>query len=332
MKDDLKDKLMDSNLLSLMSSTDHGVIEEAIMYERHLEKSAARPVTAYLGIQQPKAGTGRGYSDAVDSCFQRATNIDSVTWRQKITGLGNDGCTAMSGEKNGVVGLLRQENTQFMGFWCGAYKLELAVIKCLEKFSDLYQEYHYSAKALRELREFAEALDDHTSKPTNVFGARWLPHLQTALQVLFHAYRTLLMHCQNTKEMHVRSAGRQRRETFAVKYFTSFRRLLFTNFLRDIAEEAAYLSKVFQAKFLIVTTAAAVRKCEMQCLNMKASNGPRVNSFLKEAGVGNMFREVAITREDSDVGQFETIRMSVLEKKLDTRWLSDSITSLTIQS
>ena len=125
------------------------------------------------------------------------------------------------------------------------------------------------------------------------------------------------MHCQNTKEMHVGSAGRQGQATFAVKYLTSFRGLLFTTFLWDIAEEAVHLSKVLQAEFLTVTAAAAaVRKFEMQCLNMKASNGPRVNSFLKEAVAGNVFREIAITREDSDVRQFEKTRMSVLDENV----------------
>ena len=123
------------------------------------------------------------------------------------------------------------------------------------------------------------------------------------------------MHCQNTKEMHVGSAGRQGQATFAVKYLTSFRGLLFTTFMWDIAEEAVHLSKVLQAEFLTVTAAAAaVRKFEMQCLNMKVSNGPRVNSFLKDAGAGNVFREIAITREDSDVRQFEKTRMSVLDE------------------
>lgn len=184
-------------------STDHGVIEETIMYVHYLDKTAGRPVTVYLGIEEPKAGTGRGNLDSVDSCFQRVTDTDSATWKQAITGLGTNGCLAMTGEKNAVVGLLRQENSEFMGFWCGAHKLKLAVVKCLEKYPDfvkvrdtlrsLYQEYHYSAKALRELNELAEALDDQISKPTNVFGARWLPHLQTALQVLFHGYRTLMI-------------------------------------------------------------------------------------------------------------------------------------------
>ncbi|XP_078370797.1 zinc finger protein 862-like [Oculina patagonica] len=165
MKDDLAENLKDCHFFSLMidGSTDHGVIEEAIMYVRYLDKSLGTPATVYLGIEEPKAGTGRGYLEAVDSCFQRVTKIDPVTWKEKTTGLGTDGGAAMTGEKNGVVGLLRQENTAFLGFWCGAHKLELAVVKCLEKFPEfvkvrdtlrsLYQEYHFSAKALRELKE-----------------------------------------------------------------------------------------------------------------------------------------------------------------------------------
>lgn len=205
-----------------------------------------------------------------------------------------------------------------MGFWCGAHKLELAVVKCLEKFPkfvkvrdtlrSLYQEYHYSAKAFRELKELAELLDDQISRPTNVFGARWLPHLQTALQVLFRGYKTLMNHCQNTKEMREGSSGRQRQAAFSVKFLTSLRGLLLTSFLWDIAEEAAHLSRVFQAKYLTVTTAAAaVHKFELQCVNMKFSDGTRVTLFLKEEGSGNMFRDISITRDDNDIASFQKI-------------------------
>lgn len=86
MKDDLADKLKECPFFSVMidGSTDHGVIEEAIMYVRYLEKSTGRPVTVYLGIQEPKAGTGKGYLEAADSCFQKVTQIDSVTWKEKL--------------------------------------------------------------------------------------------------------------------------------------------------------------------------------------------------------------------------------------------------------
>ena len=45
----------------IYGSTDHGVIEEAIMYVRYLDKSVGRPVTVFLGIEEPKAGTGQGF-------------------------------------------------------------------------------------------------------------------------------------------------------------------------------------------------------------------------------------------------------------------------------
>ena len=47
--------------LMIDGSTDHGVIEEAIMYVCYLDKSVGRPLTVFLGIEEPKAGTGRGF-------------------------------------------------------------------------------------------------------------------------------------------------------------------------------------------------------------------------------------------------------------------------------
>lgn len=75
------------------------------------------------------------------------------------------------------------------------------------------------------------------------------------------------------------------------------------------------MSSIFQAEFLTVTSvAAAVRKFELQCLNMKSSNGPKVKAFLKEAGEDNMFRGIEITREDTDARQFDKIKTSVLDE------------------
>jgi len=124
-----------------------------------------------------------------------------------------------------------------------------------------------------------------------------------------------MMHCQNTKEMHVGSTGKQGQAAFSMKFLTSFKGLLFTSFLGDIAEEAAHLRKVFQAEFLTVTTAtAAIRKFEFQCLNMKKSNGPRVQAFLKETEEGNVFKEIEITRDGNDVAQYEKIKKSRLDE------------------
>ena len=92
--------------------------------------------------------------------------------RRKLASFGSDGCAVMTGAKNGVWGLLRNDSstTNFKEFWCGAHRVELAVVKSLQHFEEfnklretlqsLYKEYHYSPKALRELRELAEALEE----------------------------------------------------------------------------------------------------------------------------------------------------------------------------
>ena len=38
------------------------------------------------------------------------------------------------------------------------------------------------------------------SRPLNVLGARWLPHPESALKIIFNGFKVLIMHSQNTKE------------------------------------------------------------------------------------------------------------------------------------
>ena len=134
----------------------------------------------------------------------------------------------------------RSINKLLQGVLVGAQQVvEFAVVKSLEHYDDfiklretlqsLYQEYHYSAKALRELRNLAEALEEKVSRPLNVLGARGLPHLQTALKIVFDGYKVLVMHSENTKEGRVGSAGRQGRATISAKFLTSLKGLLFAH-------------------------------------------------------------------------------------------------------
>lgn len=143
-------------------------------------------------------------------------------------------------------------------------------MKLRETLQSLYKEYQYSAKALRELRNLTEALKEKVSRPLNVFGARWLPHLQTALKIIFDGYKVLVMHSENTKEGRVGSAGRLGRATFSAKFLTFLRGPLFAHLTWDIVEEAAYLSKVFQADFTTVTRAmAAVNNFRLRLMKIK---------------------------------------------------------------
>lgn len=93
----------------------------------------------------------------------------------------------------------------------------------------LYKEYHYSPKALRELRELPNALEGKVSRPVNVLGGQWLPQLESALKILFNGFKVLVMHLKNTKEGRVGLAGRQGRATFSEKFLTSMKGLLFAH-------------------------------------------------------------------------------------------------------
>lgn len=56
----------------------------------------------------------------------------------------------------------------------------------------LYMQYHYSPKALRELRLLAEAMEDKALKPTNLKGARLLPYIHKAIQVVVVLFQSFM--------------------------------------------------------------------------------------------------------------------------------------------
>lgn len=226
-KEETAVKLRESNFISVMADggIDFGVLEEVLVYARYLDWELCKPDNEYLAIQVPKSGCGTDILDAISTCVSQATAMEDSEWKEKLTAFGSDGCNVLTGSRNGVWGLLQKDPStkNFKGFWCGAHKVELAVVKSLEHYDEfiklretlqsLYKEYHYSAKALRDL---PEALEEKVSRPLNILGARWLPHLQTALKILFDGFKVLVMHSQNTKEARVGSGGRQGRATFQV--------------------------------------------------------------------------------------------------------------------
>ena len=81
------------------------------------------------------------------------------------------------GRKNGVAAKLRANVGHLVAVHCIAHQLELGVSKAikghphLQRLNDvlvfLYEQYHYSPKALRELRMLREALEK-VLKPTNL--------------------------------------------------------------------------------------------------------------------------------------------------------------------
>ena len=100
----------------------------------------------------------------------------------------------MMGKNGGVVSLIKPDAPQVTGIHCAAHNLELAFSDTLKSnetmmsirdlLNSWWKHYKYSAKALRELRKLAEAMEIKVGKPTKASGTRWVPHLLRALAVL----------------------------------------------------------------------------------------------------------------------------------------------------
>ena len=106
------------------------------------------------------------------------------------------------GQRNGVAAKLKSTVNHVIAVHCIAHRLELGVSKAikdhtrLKRLNDvlifLYEQYHYSPKALRELRMLGEALEEKVLKPTNLKGSRWVPYIFKATKVwIVFNYSTL---------------------------------------------------------------------------------------------------------------------------------------------
>ena len=132
------------------------------------------------------------------------------TWKEKVVALGTDGAAVMVGEV-GVFALLKRDIPHLIKVYCIAYRLELAfadTVKAIPEqeeaksmFQGIWKHYHYSPKAVRELKELAESTQVRAYKAVMADGTRWVPHLKRALDVLLSKnYYTLVSHLQHKSQ------------------------------------------------------------------------------------------------------------------------------------
>ncbi|KAJ8340715.1 hypothetical protein SKAU_G00353480 [Synaphobranchus kaupii] len=89
-----------------------------------------------------------------------------------------DGVAVYMGKRTGVAAKLKEHIEHLLAIHCVAHRLELGMVdsikehprlkKLQEVLHFLHQQYHYSLKALRELRMLAEALEEKVLKPVFV--------------------------------------------------------------------------------------------------------------------------------------------------------------------
>ena len=187
---DVIDSLSTAKFISIMADggTDVSCLEEEIVYVRFV--SGGAPKTCYVELAEVENAKASGILKAIKSVMDK---IDPQ-WMQKLISTGTDGAPVMMGRIGGVVSLIKQDAPQVIGIHCVAHNLQLAFSDTLksnetmmsikELLNGCWKHYKYSPKALRELREMAEAMEIKVGKPTKASGTPWVPHLPRALTVL----------------------------------------------------------------------------------------------------------------------------------------------------
>ena len=95
---------------------------------------------------------------------------------------GCDGASVNLGSRNSVATRLREDHPYILPVHCVAQRLELGILNAIKShdkmtmvndlLKKIHKHYRYSPKALRELRDIAESMDERIIKPTRLQGTR----------------------------------------------------------------------------------------------------------------------------------------------------------------
>lgn len=227
----------DVNFFTILidGATDVSVTENELIYVRLLQDGI--PANKYFSIEDVESADAAGVLNSINEEFDRHGLPD---WKEKLIGFGSDGASVNLGNRSGVAKQIKDEVPHLIITHCVAHRLELAANnaikhhKIMREIQDIlqhmYKHYHYSPKALRELRKLAEALEEKILKPTNLSGTRWLPFIESALHVLVIDFRVILAYFEHVVESRTGSAEVQGRAHFISKKLKEYKFLYLTFF------------------------------------------------------------------------------------------------------
>ena len=215
----------------------------------------------------------------------------------------------MLGCRNGLAVKLKGDIPHLVEIHCVAHRLELAsvaAIKGIKQVQDirdllkgLSKQYHYSPKALRELKAVAEALCVKPFRPGNLSGTRWMDHFRKALECLLRDHSSMLAHCEHCvtdKSSSPEMLGRAKQVNTTL---TTWPSLLSMFPLRDVFEELSILSLVFQANS--TTLSIVMQALETACLNLVAMRelpAKHLAGFLEAVGEGDQYKGHTLKRRN----------------------------------
>ena len=239
--------------IAFYGATDSSVCEVEVVYFRALENG--EPRTFYCSLEEVKHAHADGVFGAISQAFEKR---DCPDWLQKVVGVGCDGAHVNIGANNSVCTRLRGGREYVLRVHCVCHRTELSISDSMKNNENLrtvsdilrkvYKHYKYSPKAVRELAQIGEALEEKPLKPTRADGTHWTPHMSKALDILMRKWHLLLAHFEHVSQA---APGQATAEVRGQPHYLStkikkYKILRFMAFMQDLVSVIIRLSLELQ--------------------------------------------------------------------------------------
>ena len=213
LEDKLVDKLQNSPAITALSdeSTDIAVNKRMVIYCQISDPVTMKPSTHFVTNIHLHEATGKAIADEIFKQF----NKRGIT-PTKITGLGSDGASVMTGTQKGATGMMMRQNPHLVNVHCVAHRLALCTSQAADKIAPLkvYQEtvtslyyyFKYSANRVDRLHQIQEILDAPQLKYKEVHSVRWMSFF-TALETVYRTLDPLLVYLAETGTNDAKAGG-----------------------------------------------------------------------------------------------------------------------------
>ena len=236
----IRDKLKNVKFLSILTdgSQDVSTIENECIYVRSCVQGNVE--VSFIGMQQVARANAPGIFDALMKALTFEDTPSDISFKSKLIALGSDGASVNTGQKGGLIALLkRQISCEIIIIKCVAHGLELVFksaaksCKLYDKINTLLQElfsmYHKSALQKSNLETTYKALALPPLMPLRVGGTRWIGHYLRALEVVWKGYPAFVEHLKQVCKIN----------------------LDFLNIVSETKKESALIYAVFHTKLFL---------------------------------------------------------------------------------
>jgi len=266
-------------------STDISVTKMLVIYARVVKLETFRPETRFVTNVHVADGTAATITESIT----KALNQRNVPL-QKVTGLGSDGASVMTSNKEGVTGKLQRLNPKIVNIHCIAHRLQLCVsqaankVKYWKEFQELLTNifYYFKKSALRneKLKAIQEVLNEPKMKYKEIHQVRWLSFYK-ALETLYLTWDSLVTSFEQEVANKQDKDGKIKGY---IKELTEYDFVASTHMMMDVMPNIMELTLVFQKRDLDCSIIApAVQACITELTKYRNDElSPRRKTFLQK--------------------------------------------------